>query len=161
MAIGTSSKVGVMCQEVIRSYFLLSLYKYLLVGGINTGIVWGSIYAFSEWAYSPMPVAVTCAYIVSISFQFFTNRTFTFSSSGAIRVEFKRYMILFCTNYVMTLGVMYLITEVLHFSLLLGMVASAVVTVPISYLVSYFWVYNVENRIFCSLKKATLERRKP
>jgi Predicted membrane protein len=126
------------------SPFFVSLTKYLLVGGANTALIWGGVYVFSVLAQLPNAVAVTCAYGLSICFHFLTNRSFTFSSSGVIHMEFKRYMALFVTNYLLTLGITHMATDVLHLSLALGVFASTVVTVPIGYLASYFWVYEVQ-----------------
>lgn len=126
------------------SPFFASLCKYLLVGGANTAIIWGGVYVFSVWAGLPNALAVTCAYIVSICFHFLTNRSFTFASSGVIHMEFRRYMVLFATNYLITLGITHLMADVLRLSLALAVFVSTVVTVPIGYLASYFWVYEVK-----------------
>jgi Predicted membrane protein len=128
----------------MQSRFFASLCKYLLVGGANTALIWGGVYVFSVWAHLPNALAVTCAYCLSICFHFLTNRSFTFSSSGVIHMEFKRYIALFVTNYLLTLGITHLVTEVLCLSLALGVFVSTVVTVPIGYLASYFWVYEVK-----------------
>lgn len=128
----------------MQSRFFTSLCKYLLVGGANTALIWGGVYAFSVWARLPNALAVTGAYCLSICFHFLTNRSFTFSSSGVIHMEFKRYIALFVTNYLLTLGITHLVTDVLFLSLALGVFVSTVVTVPIGYLASYFWVYEVK-----------------
>lgn len=124
--------------------FFNSLTKYLLVGGVNTAIIWGGVYVFSTWARLPNAVAVSCAYGLSICFHFLTNRNYTFSASGVIHMEFRRYMTLFAVNYLLTLGITHLVTDVFLLSLALGVFASTVVTVPIGYLASYFWVFEVK-----------------
>lgn len=120
-----------------------SLCKYLLVGGANTLLVWVSIFVFNRWAMLPSPLAVTCAYALSICFHFLTNRSFTFSSSGMLASEFLRYMLLFVVSYLLTMGVIYATVDVLGLPLALGMLAATVLTVPIGYLASYFWVFEV------------------
>ena len=87
-------------------------------------------------------IGVSVAYILSTTFHFFANRHFTFKGQNIkLAHQLPKYLAMVVINYVVTLLIVSFVVEFLQFTPYLGICAAVSVTLVMTYLLSYFWVF--------------------
>jgi len=119
-----------------------SVISFLTVGGL-TAILYFSLFSFffefMTWAY---PKAISISYIFALLFHFNANRYFTFKGHGhSVLPHAIKYLCMIGLNYVVTLGITYIVVENMHLSPYFGLVISIAVTMNIGYFLSRYWIY--------------------
>lgn len=120
---------------------LLQFLRYAFVGGIATLVDWATLYTLTE---------LGIYYILSAVFGFFTGLTANFALSKLLvfranearvgnSLEFLAYALIGAAGLLLTLGIMYVFTEVLH---LWYMASKAVAT-----LIVLAWNYGARRKL--------------
>ena len=114
--------------------------KYAIVGGANTLLCAALLYFFLELGLSAA-VAAAGAYGIAMVFQFVANRVFTFRSQSNAGRQVARYVTVSALSYVVSVLAIHVATQTLGQSNLVAVLACAMVTAPLGYVLGYFWVY--------------------
>ena len=118
------------------------LAKFLTVGLITFGINFFSFHFFfgvMGWDYR---IAVSLAYVITVTSHFWLNRFFTFSASEQrILHNVGKYLLLLPLNYGVTLAVVGLVVEVAGLSPYLGVITSTLATSSVSFLILKHFVF--------------------
>ena len=118
------------------------LPMFLVVGGLTAGIYFGLLFVFLDLLKFSYPIGVSIAYGGAVCFHFFTNRRVTFGAAdGSLMRQSLRYSVLVFTNYVLTLGIVYVAVEIMHSSPYAGAGIAIIATTLFSYVVSQLWVF--------------------
>jgi putative flippase GtrA len=125
-----------------RKENIRSLASFLLVGGVTAGLYFGLLALFLEVIGLDYKLGVSAAYLLAISFHFFSNRHLTFRSGHArIVPQVVRYLIVAFVNYLLTLGVVFVVVDRLRSSAYVGVMASILLTLVFGYAGSKIWVF--------------------
>jgi len=120
------------------------LPQFLLVGGSTFVLYIGLQTLFARLGLRPL-VALTVAYLLSITFHYTANRLYTWawhahSLSGTVP-SIARYAVMTCTSYGITLVIAKAVTA-FGFDIRIGMTLSVLVTMCASYILQRFWVFS-------------------
>lgn len=128
-------------KEMVRRDFK-SACRFLLVGFLTT-LVYFSIFSISlEWLKVGHRFAVTFAYVIAATFQFFSNRRFTFKShTYDVGPQVAKYISMLIINYIITFVVVDVCVRILHLSPYFGAIFAIGVVVFTGYFLSKFWVF--------------------
>lgn len=115
---------------------------FLFVGIVSLAVNVGSFTIFWRVLKIDYRIAVSLAYVLSVIVHFYLNRSLTFKIQGKpTHQQFIKYLMMIAINYFMTLLVMYLVVEKIHWSPYIGILAAIGATVGISYLLLRYWVF--------------------
>jgi putative flippase GtrA len=119
-----------------------SLLSFLLVGGITAGLYFGLLALFLEVIRLDYKLGVSAAYLLAITFHFFSNRHLTFRSGHArIGPQVIRYLVVAFVNYLLTLAVVFVVVDGLRSNAYVGVMLSILCTVAFGYAASKIWVF--------------------
>jgi Predicted membrane protein len=114
-----------------------------VVGGLTAAIYYGLLALFLEILHLEYHIAVTGAYITSISFQFLTNRTVTFTAThGSAFPQAMKFLATAGINYVVTLAVVTAGVELLGVNPYWSVLLALSITTPLGFVLSRKWVFN-------------------
>lgn len=136
------NKIKFVCSKLFPFIDLRSAITFLTVGGISAAINFVSFAILWKYNHIDYKVSVTVAYILSVIFHFVANRRYTFKSHGNnLWGHLKKYIVMIIINYLITMFIMYIVTESLLLSPYYGIVLSIGATVGIGYFLAKFWVF--------------------
>lgn len=120
----------------------VSIFSFLLIGA-STAVIYFSLFALlSHVLRFNYQISVVIAYLSSTLFHFFANRHVAFKGAGeAISGQALKYILLVIMNTLITVGTVTLVVEQAHYSPYFGMVAGIAVTMVVTYLTFYFWIF--------------------
>lgn len=120
----------------------ISIATFLAIGTITTTmyfVIFGLLWNILQINYV---FDVTVAYGLSTTFHFLANRRLTFKSAdGDLAAQLKKYLVMIALNYLITLLIVSVVVEWVHFSPYIGILTSVCVTIFTTYLISHFWVF--------------------
>jgi len=120
----------------------IQLAKFLTVGLITFGINFFSFHIFFGIAGWDYRIAVSLAYVITVTSHFCLNRFFTFSASEQpIFHNVGKYLLLLPLNYGVTLAVVGVVVELAGLSPYLGVIASTLATSSVSFFVLKHFVF--------------------
>jgi putative flippase GtrA len=128
-----------MNKDFIKKFYPLAMFCTL--GAINTASYFLIFSFFLEYLHLNYLLAVTVTYIITATFQFFSNRKFTFKSSGNVGHQLLKYFILLALNYLVTLFIMHSIVERFELSPYIGLCFATLSSATMSFLLFKFWVF--------------------
>lgn len=97
-------------QRIMQQQFA----RFLSVGALNTLLGYGIIF-FAMYGLKLSPeISNVLGYGIGLLVSFTLTKTFTFRSTGAIRPEFARFLIVFAVSYAANLAVLSLAVRILH-----------------------------------------------
>ena len=106
------------------------LFKYILVGLVNTIIGYSLILTFFYVLNFTYSGAYMAGYIIAFFFSFILNRKIVFTSVGNKKEEFIKYVISFITAYTGSYLILLIVVEVfdanINISFLIGMITYSV-----------------------------------
>ena len=115
---------------------------FLTVGGLSALINFGSFALFWKVFHFYYQFAVTLSYVLSVIFHFIANRRFTFRAHRqALWPHLSKYLMMVAVNYPVTLLVVYVVVEIVHWPPPMGVACGIGVTVTTGYIMSKFWVF--------------------
>ncbi|MDM0081984.1 GtrA family protein [Variovorax sp. J31P179] len=117
------------------------LLKFAMVGVLNTAlgyaVIFGCMYLFGLGAV----VSNVLGYAVGLVVSYSLNRSFTFRSSGARRVEAVRFVAIFLLAYLANLGVLVLSTRRFGWHEGVAQVIAGVVYFGLSFVLNKYYVF--------------------
>ncbi|MGH8557619.1 MAG: GtrA family protein [Methylococcales bacterium] len=118
------------------------ILRFCIVGVVtfvlNFFLIW-LFYGKAEWDYR---VAVSCAYVVTVSAHFLLNRSFTYGHrGGSVTFDSARYLFVLFVNYLITLGITSATVEAFGLSPYHGVIFSVMVTAFSSFLLLKHFVF--------------------
>lgn len=118
------------------------LSYYIVIGGLSAAI---NILAFAillDYFHFHYVLAVTLSYLIAIIFNFSSNRTLTFKSSGSdLTFQIFKYLCMSGINYLITLLVLHIVVGLLFLSPYFGLLCAIAVTTITGFTLSKYWVY--------------------
>lgn len=127
---------------ILRTIINLELFTYSIVGGLTALIYFGILALCLTGFNLNYLLAVSLGYLCSVCFHFFANRKFTFQvSHNNISSQLIRYLCLLITNYIITLGIVYVLVNNYEISTYLSVCLSIIVTLGTGFCFSKFWVF--------------------
>ena len=128
-------------QHIIRHK--ISIFLFLCVGTISAIVNIGSFGILYNYFHLHYQISVTIAYFLSVLVHFTANRRFTFKNHTTHFIpQLQRYITMLITNYLITLSVVQIMVEILHFSPYIGIMSAIACTISISYFMSRFWIFH-------------------
>ncbi len=126
--------------ELIKRYY--PLLSYLIIGGCNTIFSFLLFTLFWRFFNLNYILATTCTYAMTACVQFFANRKVSFKcTSGNIRHQMIKYLLMLATNYLVTISVMHFNVAILGLSPYIGMCMSTACTATLSFILFKFWIF--------------------
>jgi putative flippase GtrA len=125
----------------------LHILKFLRFSCV--GVLTAVIYFLGMWITQSLYAlnyisSVSIAYFFSTIFHYFANRLYTFRATKDDYVaQFKRYLILWFLNYIITVLVVWISVDKLLLSPYLGICISVIFTSFIGYVLGHFWVFKL------------------
>lgn len=134
------------CKEVLP--FLNRFIKYLVVGSSTALIYFGLLAILLEKFKLGSTLSITGAYATSVTFHFFANRHLTFKSgSSSLVPQIIRYSVMVVSNYLITLLVIFLFVDRMHFNTYVGASIALATTIVVGFFVARLWVFRgIENK---------------
>ena len=115
--------------------------RYALVGALNTALYCALLWAFIRRGALPYPLSVALAFLLSMCFQYFANKYFTFKVAKRSVSEVVRYIVAAAANYGLSVGIVWTGLDVFHLSRLMICVVSAGIVGSTGFLLSLLWVF--------------------
>ena len=112
---------------------LKELFRFLLVGGLNTLISYSLYLLFL--GVLPYLAAFTLSYIMSIFTSYVLQAKFVFKSKIRLSAAIQ-FPLLYITLYFITAGLLYICVKFLSIDVILAPLLVLVITVPISFILS-------------------------
>lgn len=117
-----------------RSAFATSAFaRFLLSGALNTAVTYAAYLALLQ--FTPYIFAYTATYVGGIAMAFFLNRLFVFRTHKGLKSALLFplvYVVQYCTGLIVAIGWV----EVLELPRSLAPIASIIVTIPITFILS-------------------------
>lgn len=136
------SSIRSLHQHIIENK--LSIILFLFVGTLCAIVNLTSFSLLWHTLHINYTAAVSCAYFFSVLVHFTANRHLTFKDhSTTFFPQIQRYLIMLLTNYLLTLIIVHVVVETLHFSPYIGIISAIGCTVGINYFMSRFWVFQI------------------
>lgn len=114
-----------------------SFGRFLFFGVLNSGSTYLLYLLFLT--FLPYPVAYTVSYVAGIYISYYLNSRFVFEERLQLRKALQ-YPAVYLVQYLVALGLLYLLVDLAHLSKALAPLAALVVTVPLSYSLSRFLI---------------------
>lgn len=114
--------------------------RFVLIGIAVSLIDIGLTYLFVQMTGTRF-AAVTVGYIAGLLASYVLHARVSFSVSLAPRDQVPKFAALVALNYLQTIAIVLLLTDVFHFSTIAGKVASLPFVAIASYFISRHWVY--------------------
>ncbi len=123
---------------------IAQLFRYLLVGVLNTALGFGVIFACMYLAgMSPLASNVV-GYAVGIVVSYLLNKSYTFKSDARSRYELLRFLIVFAVAYAANAATLLFCIDVLAMHAALAQVVSSGVYIATSFLLNKYYVFRPE-----------------
>jgi putative flippase GtrA len=127
---------------MINDEELKQIFRFLVIGLMNTCIGLGAIYACKYFGQIGDVRSNIIGYVVAVTNSFFWNRRWTFAHTGDMLLAARRFLGLFCVAYLTNLATVMVLIRMLSVD---DYLAHSIATIPytaIFYLGSRFFVFN-------------------
>jgi putative flippase GtrA len=134
------SAISHLKESILENYrtFLI----FLFVGGLTAGFYISFFTLLLKIAHLHYQLAISIAYVVSVTLYFIANRQLTFKNSNStVAQQLPKYFFLLLINYLVTLSVMHGTVEMLGLPPYFGIISSIGLTFIVSYSLSRFWIF--------------------
>ncbi|PAF47382.1 hypothetical protein BKH46_04700 [Helicobacter sp. 12S02634-8] len=117
-----------------------SLLRYLLVGGVNTALGFGVIFALMYVGWGA-ELANLLGYICGLICSYLLNKTFTFKSKNPHKRDFLRFLLAMGIAYGVNLLILLVCYRLLHINAYLSQIIAGVAYTLSGYCLSKFWAF--------------------
>ncbi len=131
--------IRAMNRDLLKKIYPLAMFCFL--GAINAMYYFLLFSFFFEYLHLNYLLAISITYILTATFQFFSNRKLTFRSSGNVFYQLLKYFILLALNYLTTLLIMHSFVERFELSPYIGLCCTSFSSAVTSFLLFKFWVF--------------------
>lgn len=125
------------------------MFIYLLFGILTTLVNIVSFAMFDKWLGVDYKLAATLAWVLAVVFAFITNKIFVFQSKClnvlSVLREFTSFIFFRGLSYLLDIGMMIFLIEVLLADSLLAKIAANVLVVIFNYFASKYVIFNTSN----------------
>jgi putative flippase GtrA len=119
------------------------LAKFTVVGFLVFGVYVGCFHFFYRVMGLDYKLAVSLAYVIGVACHFLLHRFFTFGAAEQDLVHHTwKYLLMLGLNYAVSLGVVWIVVEVVKISPYFGLVASTGITAGISFFMMKHFVFD-------------------
>ena len=115
--------------------------KFLLVGGLCTGLQYVLLIVLVEWLGWQAAIASMAGYLVSSVVNYGLNRSFTFESASAHRRSLPRFFLISLLGLLLNGAITYVGTNLLGVHYLLAQGAATAVTLLWNFLANLRWTF--------------------
>ena len=130
----------------------LQIVKFAVIGFLTLGINFISFHLFYGLFRLDYRIAVSLAYIVTVSCHFSLHRIFTFRATDQqIAHNAGKYLFMLIMNYGITLTVVWLVVEIVGWSPYVGVIASSAATASASFFIMKYFVFQSKGALWRSL----------
>lgn len=131
-----------MFNKIIRAYCQKNTFLTFLTAGIGTTVIYLSLFALLwKAAHINHMIAVSIAFVLAATFQFFTNRKLTFKVKDRQHIkQLLRYCTLLILNYFITVSILQFSVWLIA-SPFIGLIIATIVTPLTGYLTFKYWVF--------------------
>lgn len=113
---------------------------FLFVGGSSALVDIGSLYLFSKIILWNNELSISLAFILGLVFNYFSHTYFTFQNKASVG-NLMKYLILVLLNYINTILLIYLLTELLDIDIIVAKVITLPIIAVTTFVISKIWVY--------------------
>ena len=125
--------------------FYVGIIKYALIGLFTVSIYISSLWFLNSYADFNYILSVSLAYFLSSIFHFFANKRFTFINLNDLNLlQIFRYIILLILNYIITILVVNVAVEIMHYSVFISVIISLFFTIISGYLLGKYWIFVID-----------------
>lgn len=129
----------------MQRFLKSSLFKYLLVGIVNT--IFGYCIIFALMFFGVIPeTANLIGYICGIILSYFLNKTFTFKSQNSHKKDFWRFAIAMALAYLINLAVLVITHRMLGIDKYVSQIISGIFYTASGYIFNRFFAFKNTNR---------------
>jgi|GEM_PF-4047944 len=121
------------------------IYRYLVVGVINTLISFIMIVIFYKWLEFSYNLAYSFGYIIAYCNSFIMNKIFTFKSTDCWKKEFIGFTLVFIISYSISYLILYFVVEIIQVEEFFGIIFSMIIYTILSFLLNKK-VFNMEKQ---------------
>ncbi len=119
-------------------------FRYFVVGGTAFMLDMSSLYFIKEH-FGLQPVqAVVINQVFILAYVFSLNKKWSFGATGATKRQLMKFLGLASFNYLVSVGWMWLFTQVFSIHYLIARVANIILAVTWNFLLYKYWVYKAE-----------------
>jgi putative flippase GtrA len=115
--------------------------RFLLVGGLCTGLQYLLLILLVEELAMPAAVSSTIGYAVSSGVNYYLNYSFTFNSAASHRSSLPRFLLICACGLLLNGAVTYVGTSVYGFHYLVAQAVATVVTLLWNFLANLRWTF--------------------
>lgn len=137
----------------IKSFFG-QFIKFGIVGVINTVSSWIFYYSLLFLGVHYI-ISTTIAYILSSIIGFTLNKIWVFKSKNKVSSSLLKYIVTYGSSYLLNVGVMYLLVDIIGISDKIAPLLVLFVTVPYNYVFSKLWVFKKKKEVPKEFKNHT------
>lgn len=117
------------------------IVRYGAAGVLATAIYFAALGALVEWAaVAPVPATVVATLIVIVT-SYAVNRAFVFDTDRSHGSAFTRFAVASLLGIGLNAGLMYLATDRLAWSYLVGAALTSVIVPPLNFVVNLLWTF--------------------
>lgn len=118
--------------NLIKRLFELKEFRFLITGGINTVVGYGSYMLFIFLGFQYLIANIFSTIIGTIN-SYFWNKYFTFKSPKKSFSEVVRFCIVYATSFLIGMGSLYILVDILHINTYIAGFINLIFTTLISY----------------------------
>jgi putative flippase GtrA len=116
-------------------------WRYALVG-VGVSLLYSLlIIALVDGLDANPTVASVLAFMVIVPLSYVGQRQFTFRDAGRVSFQRLRFGLMATSSFLAAAGAMYLVTEILHWSYLIGILLNWLIIPAINFFVNLVWVF--------------------
>lgn len=132
-------KIQELIKQLIKIFLSKQFFLFLLVGCINTfnGVLFSMLFN----AIADPNTAFVLGYLLSLCISYFLNSTVTFKDKDFSFKKFIKYAIAYIPNFLIQNLCVIVIYNILHWDKLIAYILAAVIGVPITFLLTKFFVF--------------------
>ncbi len=126
-----------------KSKFVAAFSRYGIVAGGSAAADWAIFVALTVAGFSHLPSQMV-ARIAGGVFSFFANKTWTFDarSHGHLTVQGRRFLLLYAFSYVLAVGILYLMVDILDVTPYVGKAVSDVSCFIVNFVIMRGYVFH-------------------
>ena len=123
------------------------LFRFASVGVVN-GIIYGVFTSFFVSRFGlDGKIASVLGYLTTIPFAFYAHRSYTFGSRGAVKLEFRRFVITQAIGLLVSLFAMATIIDYFELHYSIGIIVAVVLVPIVNFLVLNTWVFSTRKTL--------------
>ena len=122
------------------------LLRFALVGIFTLGIYSLTFHIFYAYVQLDYRIAITIAYLITVSTHFLLNRRYTFANTNTtVMPSLLKYSMMLAVNYLLILLIMWLLVDILKCTPYLGLILPSLIGAFTSFMIMKYFVFSPRN----------------